>query len=132
VVHLPDVNLITSEVMGNVDLPIRTRRVLFKTKNSDYWSQGETDFIEDYVAISTDGAEFLVERGIILVGVDYLSVAPYESPIPTHNVFLKSGVVILEGLNLSKVSQGRYTLHCLPLKIAGAEGSPARAYLIGV
>jgi arylformamidase len=79
-----------------------------------------------------DGARFLVERGIMLVGIDYLSIAPFDQPLPTHEIFLRSGVIILEGLDLSEVPQGRYTLHCLPLKIIGVDGSPARAYLIGV
>ncbi|MGD2155288.1 MAG: cyclase family protein [Anaerolineales bacterium] len=132
VVHLPDVELITSDILAKTSIPLRTRRVLFKTENSNYWSRGETKFHKDYVAISMDGARFLVERGIMLVGIDYLSIAPFDQPLPTHEIFLRSGVIILEGLDLSEVPQGRYTLHCLPLKIIGVDGSPARAYLIGV
>jgi arylformamidase len=82
--------------------------------------------------LSKDGAQLLVDRGVKLVGIDYLSIAPYNDARSTHEILLKAGVVIIEGLDLSKVSQGRYTLHCLPLKLAGADGAPARAILIGV
>ena len=67
-----------------------------------------------------------------LVGVDYLSVAPYDDTIATHEILLGAGTIIVEGLDLSQVSQGRYTLHCLPLKLADSDGAPARAILIGV
>jgi arylformamidase len=67
-----------------------------------------------------------------LVGVDYLSVAPFKQSRPTHEILLKADVVIVEGLDLSKVEQGRYTMYCLPLKLAGIDGAPARAILIGV
>jgi len=67
-----------------------------------------------------------------LIGVDYLSVATFTDTIPTHQVLLNAGIIIVEGLNLSKVSQGRYTLYCLPLKIEGVDGAPARAILVGV
>ena len=66
------------------------------------------------------------------MGVDYLSVAPWDDLVSTHQVLLKSDVVIVEGLNLSEVSQGRYTLYCLPLKLGKTDGAPARAILIGV
>ena len=73
-----------------------------------------------------------VQRGVKLVGVDYLSVAPFEDLVETHNILLKAGVVIVEGLDLSQVGPGRYNFYCLPLKIAGADGAPARALLMGV
>jgi arylformamidase len=133
VLHLPDqVDLITAAVLEQAAIPPRTRRLLFKTRNSAYWRAGVNRFQEDFVAISPDGAQFIVEHGIRLVGVDYLSVAPFAAPEPTHEILLKGGVVVIEGLNLSQVSQGRYTLYCLPLKIAGADGAPARAILIGI
>ncbi|MFQ5616037.1 MAG: cyclase family protein [Anaerolineales bacterium] len=132
VVHLPNADLITAEVLQAAYIPPRTRRVLFKTRNSDQWAGGATDFIEDYVALSSDAAEYIVQRGVRLVGVDYLSVAPFDNVAPTHEILLGAGVVVVEGLNLSEVSQGRYTFHCLPLKLANADGAPARAILIGV
>lgn len=132
VLHLQDVDLITADVLKKAEIPPRTRRILFRTRNSDLWAKGEESFKEDFVAISADGAQYLADRGFRLVGVDYLSVAPYQDVAPTHQILLKAGVILVEGLDLSQVSQGRYTLYCMPLKIAGAEGTPARAILIGV
>lgn len=133
VLHLPDeVDLITAQVLERAAVPPRTRRLLFKTRNSALWSNGIKGFQEDFVALSADGAQFIVEHGVRLVGVDYLSVAPFSEPQRTHEILLQAGVVVIEGLNLSQVSQGRYALYCLPLKIAGADGAPARAILIGV
>ncbi len=132
VLNLPDCDLITAQVLENAEIPPRTRRLLFKTRNSAYWSSHGNAFRDDYVALSKDGAQWLVDRGVKLVGIDYLSIAPFTDTRLTHEILLKAGVVVIEGLDLSKVSQGRYTLHCLPLKLAGADGAPARAILIGV
>lgn len=132
VLDLTDIDLIDAQALKEAEIPARTRRILFKTRNSDFWSQGETRFQENFVAISADGAQFLVDRGVRLIGVDYLSVAPYDDGTPTHKILLSAGVAIIEGLNLSQVDQGRYTLYCLPIKISESDGSPARAILIGV
>ena len=132
VLNLPDVDYITADVLKRADLPPRTRRLLFKTRNSNIWARQEYEFQEDFVGMCEDAAEYLVKRGVKLVGVDYLSVAPFRQSRPTHEVFLKAGVVVVEGLDLSKISQGRYTLYCLPLKLDGADGAPARAILVGV
>ncbi len=133
VLELPDhVALVTSAILESADIPPRTRRLLIKTRNSHYWAQAVKGFQKDFVALSEDGAQHLVERGVRLIGVDYLSVAPFDDPVPTHRTLLQAGVVVVEGLNLSEVSQGRYTLYCLPLKIASADGAPARAILVGV
>lgn len=132
VLHLPDVDLITAAVLEEAQIPPRTRRVLFKTSNSDLWVKGESVFQTDFVGLSEDGAEYLVRRGVKLVGMDYLSIAPYKNSRPTHEKLLSAGVVIVEGLDLSEVSQGRYTIYCLPLKFANSDGAPARAILIGV
>jgi arylformamidase len=132
VLHLPDVEVITAAVLEEAQIPPRTRRVLFKTRNSDLWVNEEPDFHTDFVGLSEDGAEYLVRRGVKLVGVDYLSIAPYKNSRPTHEKLLEAGVVIVEGLDLSEVSQGRYTIYCLPLKLANSDGAPARAILIGV
>jgi len=132
VLHLPDVDLVTADVLKNADIPPRTRRLIFKTRNSDYWAAEEKVFQKDFVALSADGAQYLVDRGVRLVGIDYLSVAPYDEPVLTHQILLQGGVIVVEGLDLSQVSQGRYTLYCLPLKLVGADGAPARAILIGV
>jgi len=132
VLNLPEVDLIDAAVLEKADIPPRTRRILFKTRNSEYWASGVSKFQEDFVGVSEDAAEFLVNRNVKLIGVDYLSVAPFGHGRPTHEVLLKAGVVIIEGLNLADVTQGRYTLHCLPMKIAGSDGAPARVILVGV
>ena len=131
VLHLGDeVDLVTRQVLETALIPPRTRRLLLRTRNSKLWGQAG-GFQEDFVAVDAGAAEYLLERGVKLVGVDYLSVAPYNAPRPTHEALLSAGVVVVEGLNLSEVEQGRYTLYCLPLKLRGADGAPARAILIG-
>ena len=133
VLHLPNsVRMITAEILQNANIPPRTRRVLMRTRNSILWGKKNLSFQEDFVAIDEDASEYLVNRGVKLVGVDYLSVAPFKNSGPTHRIFLSAGVVIVEGLDLSKVSQGRYNFHCLPLKLAGSDGAPARVILTGV
>ncbi|NGX27332.1 MAG: Kynurenine formamidase [Chlamydiae bacterium] len=130
VIELPEENSISAEVLRLVEIPADTKRLLFKTRNSKEWVSGSTEFTEEYVAITADGAEYLVEKGIKLIGVDYLSVAPFNDLVPTHEILLKAGIIIVEGLNLSEVQGGHYTLYCLPLKIAHADGAPARAILV--
>jgi arylformamidase len=130
--YLPGVDLITSDVLQQAEIPRRTRRLLFKTRNSDIWARAERNFQTDFVAVSPDGAQYLVDRGIRLVGIDYLSIAPYKQSRPTHEILLKAGVFILEGINLTGVEQGRYSLYCLPLSLHGVDGAPARAILVGV
>jgi len=131
VLHLPDeVRLITADELALAGLPEGTERLLLRTRNSHLWRRTEREFQADFTAISADGAEWLVARGVRLVGVDYLSVAPYDAPLDTHRILLRAGLVVLEGLDLSTVPGGSYTLYCLPLKLAGAEGAPARAILV--
>jgi arylformamidase len=132
VLHLPEVDLITANDLKNADIPPRTRRIIFKTRNSDYWAKKVATFQTDFVGLGQDGAQYLVDRGVKLVGIDYLSISPYKQSRPIHEVLLNAGVVIVEGLDLSGVSQGRYTLYCLPIKLSGCDGAPARAMLVGV
>lgn len=129
-IHLPRTRRITADDLDGAGIPPSTRRLLIKTSNSGYWAKGDKTFHTDYVAIDPSGAEWLVDRRVELIGVDYLSVAPWKESRPTHEILLKAGVVIVEGLNLSKVKPGRYELTCLPLKLMGADGSPCRAILI--
>ncbi len=111
-------------------LPAGATRVLFKTRNARWWVQRDPAFHPDYTALTADGAEYLVAHGVRLVGNDYLSIAPYDDPGPTHRVLLNAGVVIIETLDLSAVPAGRYQLYCLPLKLVGSEGAPARTILV--
>ena len=103
-------------------------RVLFKTDNSKHWQDGK--FYEEFIYLEPDGAEFLVQRGIQLVGIDYLSIDKFKSERhPTHFALLTRDIVILEGLNLSKVPAGEYTLLALPLNLQDADGAPSRVIL---
>ncbi len=107
----------------------RGERILFKTRNSARSWQSDA-FDKDFVYISKEGAQYLVDRGLRTVGVDYLSVGGfYKDGIETHHVLLGAEVWIIEGLNLSKVKPGRYELVCLPLKLRGGDGAPSRALL---
>ena len=106
-------------------------RVLLKTRNSILELLSRSEFEEGYVGISREAAEYLVEIGAETVGVDYLSVEPFEDKeFNTHHALLGADLVILEGLLLTDVEPGEYLLVCLPLKLAGSDGSPARAILV--
>ena len=102
-------------------------RVLFKTRNSRHsWKNDR--FEENFVHISKGAAEFLAERKVRTVGIDYLSVGGYERDgVETHRILLGAEIWVIEGQNLAKVQAGQHDLICLPLKIVGAEGAPARA-----
>jgi arylformamidase len=130
VVHAATADALSAEVLAGLEIPGDTERVLFRTRNSERWARGEREFDEGFVAIAEDGARWLVAHGVRLVGVDYLSVGAFGDTVPTHQILLRAGVVAVEGLNLSEIEPGVYGLVCLPLKIAGADGAPARAILI--
>jgi arylformamidase len=103
-------------------------RVLFKTENSKHWL--DEKFYEEFVYLDPGGAEFLVERGVRLAGIDYLSIDKFRSEShPSHFVLLKQNIVIIEGLNLSAVPAGEYTLAALPLNLQDADGAPTRVIL---
>ena len=121
---------ITEEDLHHAGIPKETRRILFKTSNSRLWESGEREFQEDYIGLAPGGAEYLVESGIEVVGVDYLSVAPFHDAETTHKILLEKGILIIEGLDLSRIDPGEYTLLCLPLKISDSDGAPARALLM--
>jgi arylformamidase len=107
----------------------RDERILFKTRNSaSYWQTD--DFVEDFVYISLEAARYLAAQRVQTVGVDYLSVGGFfRDGVEIHHTLLEAGIWIIEGLNLSSVAAGIYELVCLPLKIEGGEGAPARAIL---
>jgi len=128
VVDVGDVPAIDQAVLDNCDLNGATR-VLFKTRNSTFWPEA-AEFREDFVYIEPDAARRLVELGVRLVGIDYLSVEKFNFDEPTtHLVLLGANVVIVEGLALRDVPSGDYELLCLPLKIKDGDGSPARVVL---
>ena len=131
VVQLPDtVDLITAREVEQAGIAQGVIRVIFKTRNTKYWQTENPPFQTGFVAVSADGAEALVRMGICLVGIDYLSIAPFKNSRPTHEILLKNEMIIVEGLNLSQVQPGMYTLVCLPLKLGGSDGSPARVVLV--
>lgn len=130
VVAAPDRGHITAAILDSLSIPPGTERLLIRTRNSELWARGELAFDTNFVAIAADGASWLVAHGVRLVGVDYLSVAPFDDSMPTHRILLGAGVIPVEGLNLSGVEPGQYQLICLPIKIAGSDGAPVRAVLI--
>jgi arylformamidase len=105
-------------------VPAGAERVLFKTPNSRLWEREE--FSQEFVALDGAAARALVERGVRLVGIDYLTIGDEEA----HRVLLGAGVVAVEGLDLREVEPGEYRLVCAPLKLEGAEGAPARVLLL--
>ncbi|HUM91088.1 MAG TPA: cyclase family protein [Candidatus Competibacter sp.] len=129
VVALPDVGAVTANDLESLNLPTGTSRLLLRTRNSEGWRRGERDFRTDFVALTVDAARWIAARGLRLIGVDYLSVQIFRGDPQTHIALLQAGIVIVEGLNLAEVAPGSYELICLPLKLAGAEGAPARAVL---
>lgn len=129
VVRFPDdVRSIGEAELRNVALAGHTR-ILLATRNSGFLADKE--FRSDYTFLAPDGAAFLVEHGIDLVGIDYLSIEQFRSGHHrTHRTLLERSVVIVEGLDLSAVPPGEYELVCLPLRLDGCDGAPARAILI--
>ncbi len=103
-------------------------RVLLKTDNGPLLL--DPSFHEDYVHLTEDGASYLVEKGVSLVGIDYLSIERYQNPdAPVHRALLQAGVLIVEGVHLLEIPPGPYEIFCLPICIKGADGAPARVLL---
>jgi len=125
-IHDPDV--IRPEELRLYNLK-KGERILFKTRNSDVcWSN--RDFMTDFVHIGRDAAQYIADSGVRLVGVDYLSVGGYKKDgAETHRILLGARIWLVEGLNLSEIEPGKYDLICLPLKLVGSDGAPARAVL---
>lgn len=129
VAYLPKVSAIAASDLADLALPPGIERLLLRTRNSELWGAGVAEFREDYVALTADAAQWVVDQNIRLIGVDYLSVQRYGDSALTHEILLESEVVILEGLNLADVQPGSYELICLPIRLVGADGAPARAVL---
>lgn len=120
---------ITAADLDALAIPSDCWRLLFKTRNGRLWD--DTEFHRDFIALAPDAARALAERGLRLVGIDYLSIERFRPERhEVHETLLASGVVILEGLDLRQVPPGEYLLVCAPLNVVGAEGAPARVFLI--
>jgi len=129
VAYLPEVGVVTAGDLVALALPPGIKRLLLRTRNSDWWAAGVKEFRKDYVALTADAARWVADHDIRMIGVDYLSVQRYEDSPLTNQILLGAGVIVLEGLNLADVQPGAYELICLPLCLVGAEVAPARAVL---
>lgn len=126
VVDLGSGTVVDAAALESAGVPDGTTRLLLRTSNSAWWpASGE--FRPDYVALDESGAQWCVDRGLALVGIDYLSVQSQQAGPETHRILMRSGIAILEGLDLSGVTAGPWELTCLPLPLVGTEAAPARA-----
>lgn len=127
VIELTTRKAITAADLSDVDLR-EDVRVLIKTANSRLLS--DPSFHTDYVGVTADAAKCFVDRGVKVLGVDYLTVEEYKKPgAPAHRTLLGAGVIVIEGLNLRDVEPGLYEMFCLPLAVVGSDGAPARVVL---
>lgn len=131
VIAVPEDHRVIDEEFVTANCPPGTRRILFKTRNSEFWNEPTPQFHTDFTYLDLRAAQVLVERGVKLIGIDYLSIEKFESDNETHRALLSRGVVILEGLNLGEVPAGSYELICLPLRLRSdkGDGAPARVVL---
>lgn len=136
-VYVADLTQVVQEIddedFESANIPQGTVRLLCKTSNSNLWSASPVTFDSGFVGISPEGAQWLIERGVKLIGVDYLGVERFDSVgrgAPTHHLLLEKELVIVEGLDLSKIEAGAYELICLPVKIKNSDGAPCRAILV--
>ena len=132
VIEVPNDRLVIDEEFVTAKCKRGTERVLFKTRNSGFWSDPKPEFHTDFTHLDLNAATKLVQQGIKLVGIDYLSIEKFgQKKHETHLALLSRSLVILEGLNLSDVPAGRYELICLPLRLRSklGDGAPARVVL---
>lgn len=128
VVEIHDKEKVGLEELQNLKLD-NDYRILLKTRNSSLW-KSKKRFQKNYVYLTLDAAKYLAENDIKLIGFDYLSLEKFgDSEHPVHRYLLGNHVIILEGLNLSNVEEGEYEMFCLPLKLTGLDGAPARVIL---
>jgi len=121
---------VTAAALEAAAIPIGTTRLLVKTANSQRWAEGWGSFDPEYVALTHDAARLIVHVGIQLVGIDHLSVQTFDDDGETHRILMRSGVTILEGLNLAEIQPGTYMLVAVPIRLVGTEAAPTRAILI--
>jgi len=130
VIEIPDgISIITDDVLREMQIMRNASRILLKTSNSKLWDIIPAVFTSDYAGIDTSGATYILSSGIGLVGIDYFSISHYTDLLHPHELLLGSNVVILENLDLRDIEPGTYVLYCLPLKLTGTDGAPARVIL---
>ncbi len=127
VVHLPGVREIGDGELKAAGIPPDTKRLLLKTENGKLL--GQKQFQKDYSFFTLEGAQYIIDSGVRLVAIDYLSIAAYGSGEAVHQALLGEGIVIIEGVDLREISAGPYNMIALPLKIGGCDGAPARVVL---
>ena len=132
VIHVPEELRVIDEAFVTANCAVGSKRVLFKTRNSAFWTGDYTEFRTDFTYLDLPAAEKLVQLGVKLVGIDYLSIEKFNSKDhEVHHALLSHEVIIVEGLNLADVPAGKYELICLPLRLRSnlGDGAPARAVL---
>ena len=132
VIHVPEEKRVIDEEFVTANCAVGSKRVLFKTRNSAFWSGDFTEFRTDFTHLDLPAAQKLVQLGVQLVGIDYLSIEKFRAKDhEVHRALLSHEVIIVEGLNLTGVPAGKYELICLPLRLRSqlGDGAPARAVL---
>lgn len=130
VVELPEVIRITAAELKGHHLQ-GVQRLLFKTRNSHFWKERPLRFHPEFTALTADAARYLLRIGVRLIGIDYLSIDLFTAAdLPVHRLLYRHNIPAIEGLNLGAVAAGNYQLICLPLKIRGGDGAPARVLLL--
>lgn len=133
VLHFDGPGHISGDWLERAGVPIGTERILFRTRNSERWREPTKPFDRDFVALDRTAARWCVDRRLVLVGIDYLSIEPQgpeKEGYPTHKTLLGAGIVIIEGLDLKDVRPGDYDVVCGAIKFEGGDGAPARVFLI--
>jgi len=131
VVEVPDnEKIINRDVLEKLAIENSVKKIVFRTTNSLLWVETPAHFQRDFVALDSSGAEYLVAAGMELVGMDFFSVSAYDDLLLPHQILLKKGVVLVENLDLRDVRAGIYEIYCLPLKVVGTDGAPARVVLV--
>lgn len=124
VIDVPDVEVITAQTLAPAEIA-RGERILLRTRNTPHVWTSDT-FFENYAHLDTSAARLLADRRVRMIAIDYLSVGRGDDGPEVHRILLSAGVVIVEGIDLSHVTAGRYDVVCMPIKILGGDGAPAR------
>jgi len=125
----PEFSVINSVALKSSGFRSGMDRVILKTGNTRFWVDDPYSFHGEYIGIDSEGADYLVDQKVKLVGIDYFSASPISDLVRPHEILLGAGVVILENAYLVDIHPGDYNLICLPLKLMGTDGAPVRAIL---